>query len=176
MVGDRVREVRSRRWAHLCWSDVYEGFDEGARSAIGVAQDCSRRKGAVAAGADHLLVGVASGNCQVAGLLRVAGVTPEAVMAALPEGPPIVGERSDRWTARAKLALEMSLRERLAAGDAAIGVGHLALAVLNDACSEAAEVLRLLGVAGSGLRERLRSQGHVPSGCVPPSWPEPRGR
>lgn len=155
---------------------MYEGFDEAARSAIRVAQDCSRQRGAAAAGADHLLVGIASGNSQVAGLLRAAGLTPEASMAALPDGPPVDNERADRWTAQAKLTLEMSLRERLAAGDATIGVGHLALAVLNDSCTETADVLRTLGIAAGDLRERLRRQRHLPSGYVPPWWPEPRGR
>ncbi len=136
---------------------MFEGFSDAAKAAIYAAHEESHRLGASETGAGHLLLGILMTSPRTAGLLDGQGVTVEAVELALCGDREVApaGRRTDRWSASALNALEMSLRERLALGDPAIEVEHLTLAVVNENCSESARILADLGASPEVIRIRV---------------------
>jgi ATP-dependent Clp protease ATP-binding subunit ClpA len=63
------------------------------------------------------------------------------------------------FTARAKKALELSLREAVAMGDNFIGSEHVLLGLAREGDGVAAEILRSRGVDRAGLRAALQRDG-----------------
>ena len=60
------------------------------------------------------------------------------------------------FTPRAKKALELALREAIAAGDGFIGTEHVLLSVLRDEKALATSALRRTGAAPARVREALK--------------------
>lgn len=111
-------------------------------------------------GTDHLLLGVLAEEATGAALAGL-GVTLERARSAVIElrAP---GERTDAAprgatpiSARAREALEQSLREALRLGDDAIHAQHLLLSILRSEEGCAAKVLDRLGVAAAAIEQRF---------------------
>jgi Clp amino terminal domain, pathogenicity island component len=107
-------------------------IDGEARAAIGIDLDEIRRRAEAAFGPGAL----------ERGHRRRRGVRRRA--------------RHLRFTAPAKNALELALREALAAGDNHIGAEHVLLGLLRDEKAEAVAVLRRTGAPVGAVRDALR--------------------
>ena len=142
---------------------MFERFSDRARRVVVLAQDEARDLGHDYIGTEHLLLGLlhdSSGTaCQVLTRLQAP---PEAVRAKVGE---LVqpGDTTMRghvpFTAAAKKALEMSLREALQLGHNYIGSGHLLLGLLRQERGTAARVLAELGVALDQARPLVGETG-----------------
>jgi Clp amino terminal domain, pathogenicity island component/ClpX C4-type zinc finger len=135
---------------------VFERFSRQARHVVVLAQEESRRLGHSYIGTEHLLLGVLRAGQSVAlDALERLGVQPAQVRSAVEA---TVGRGGDAppghipFTADAKRALEMSLREALELGDNYIGTEHVLLGLVRDGESVAARVLAMVGAD----RDRLR--------------------
>jgi ATP-dependent Clp protease ATP-binding subunit ClpC len=131
---------------------VFERFSDRARRVVVLAQDEARDLGHDYIGTEHLLLGLlrdASGTaCQVLTRLQAP---PDAVrkkvgehVQARPYAEKMQGHVP--FSAPAKKALELSLREALQLGHNYIGSGHLLLGLLREEQGTAARVLAELGV------------------------------
>jgi ATP-dependent Clp protease ATP-binding subunit ClpC len=63
------------------------------------------------------------------------------------------------FTARAKKALELSLREAIAMGDNFIGAEHVLLGLMREGDGVAARILRSRGVDRAAVRAALERDG-----------------
>ena len=149
---------------------MFEGFSDDAKGAIYAAHAESRRLGASATGAEHLLLGIVTTDPGPAMIFADAGVTPAEVERLIANVGPALPERPDRWSLSGARVLEMALRERLALGDRLTDVGHVALAVTNVNAEESFHIMRQLGSSLPELRAGiLRSLGHA-GNEPPPAW------
>ena len=162
---------------------MFERFTRDARGTVERAQAEARALGAERIGAEHLLLGVATGSDRAAQVLadhgataralraRIRGVSDAAALASIGIDLEEVRRRAEAafgpgalkprtrgghipFTAAAKKALELSLREALAAGERHIGAEHVLLGLLRDE-----KVSALLGGAAVVLRDELSPAG-----------------
>jgi ATP-dependent Clp protease ATP-binding subunit ClpA len=141
---------------------MFERFTPEARRSLELASAVATGRGDAAISPDHLLAGLANPTSGLASeLLAEAGVDEEAVAAAMPQAPGGTGPTTPPFTASAKKALELSLREALNLAHAHIGSGHLLLGLLRLDEGAAASVLGGRGVTLDTTRDavRLRSEG-----------------
>jgi ATP-dependent Clp protease ATP-binding subunit ClpA len=156
---------------------MFERFTTGARQAIVLAQDESRRLHHKHIGTEHLLLGVLSEGGAGAGLLGTGGVTLEAARRRVPasDAPGTPGQIP--FTDGARRALEQALREGLRLGHDYIGTEHLALGLLADRDGAAAIILDDLGVSRSAIAAEAaelqpsQGRGAVQSGFAMTSEP-----
>jgi Clp amino terminal domain, pathogenicity island component len=134
---------------------VFERFSDQARRAVVLAQEESRRLGHSYIGTEHLLLGVVGAGGLAADALEQLGVTPAqlrtAVEATVGRGGGTPGHIP--FTAEAKRALEMSLREALQLGHNYMGTEHVLLGLIRDGESVGGQVLAEVGVDRDRLRQ-----------------------
>jgi hypothetical protein len=131
-------------------------FGADARRAVVGAQDAARSMAHDHVGTEHLLVGILSAGPDATGatMLERAGVTAAEVEA---EVVSAVGRGTEPtkghipFSPAAKKALELSLREAIAAGERRIGTEHLLLALTRDRTGVSAQLLARHGIE----RERV---------------------
>ncbi|MFB4317368.1 Clp protease N-terminal domain-containing protein [Actinomadura sp. 21ATH] len=133
---------------------MFERFTDRARHAVVLAQEESRLLGHDYIGTEHLLLGlIREDGGQEAGEVTAAlaplGIDLAAVRAKIEEvvGEGAGGGESERvpFTPRAKVVLELGLREAQRLGHEGIDAGHLMLGLLREGKGLAARVLRDLG-------------------------------
>ena len=149
---------------------VFEGFSDEAKAAIFAAHSAARRLGARDTGSEHLLLGIVTTDSPTAAVLAELGLTAANVEGVIIErpGPPAADQHLDRWTPACLPVFATCLANRLALGDALIGVGYLAVAIADERYGEAAPILAdLLGTSIPDVRATFLSHlGY-------PSWNEP---
>jgi len=160
---------------------MFERFTDRARRVLVLAQEEARDLNHAFIGTEHILLGlIRDGEGVAAQALDALGVTLAAVREKVEEaiGPssnPSPG--SPPFTPRAKIVLEMSLREALQLGHSYIGSEHMLLGLVREGDGVAAQVLNELGAdmarvrtqviqMMSGRVEKPSGRGDVPSGHV----------
>ena len=141
---------------------MIERFTAEARRSLELASAVATGRGDPAIGPSHLLAGLAnSGSGLACDLLAEAGVDEAAVTAAMPPAPGGAGPMTPPFTADAKKALELSLREALNLAHGHIGSGHLLLGLLRLDDDGAAAFLAEQGITLDATRDvvRRRSEG-----------------
>jgi ATP-dependent Clp protease ATP-binding subunit ClpC len=148
---------------------VLERFNEGARLVVVMAQEEARalRHGYI--GTEHLLLGLAREEKSVgAFVLRSLGVKIDEVRA---EVSRIVGLGDEApsghmpFTPRAKVILELALRESLALRHRYIGTEHILLGLAREGDGVANRILFELGATSQLITERtLETLGEFPPG------------
>lgn len=147
----------SERWRSA--GGLFTRFRPDARRSVVLAQEAARRLGHPSIGSDHVLLGLVLVDDGVgARALAGLGVTADATEAAIvagrgPAGNPPGGHIP--FTASAKKALEIALREALRLGHNSIGTEHILLALVRDARGPAASLLAGLGVEPDAVRAAL---------------------
>jgi ATP-dependent Clp protease ATP-binding subunit ClpA len=166
---------------------MFERFTRDAREIVERAQAEVRALAAERIGAEHLLLGVATGSGRAAQVLADHGATARALRARLRAvgdeaalaaigidlgelrrraeaqfGPGALdrGRRDCRhtpFTPQAKKALELSLREAIAAGDKRIGPEHVLLGLLCD--DDVQALLQRVGAPPALLRDEISLAG-----------------
>lgn len=156
---------------------VLERFTEPARQVVGFAQEEARllRRGRV--GTEHLLVGIARLEGDVAAdLLHGHGLTAEqargevARAVGVGDAEPGVGDLP--FTSAARNALDAALREALELGHAQIEPAHLLLAVLRQPDAVARRVVATTGAHPPQVRAEViarlgRDRRDVPADAAP---------
>jgi len=170
--GTRVTEAPMRRGSALLLAErikratmraqptgMFHRFTDRARRAVHLAQEEARLLRHDYVGTEHLLLGLLYEEEGVAAkALASLGISREQVRVQVEEitgrGQ---GSRSGPipFTARAKKALELSLREALALGHHHIGTEHLLLGLLRDGQGAAAQVLVRLGADHARVRDQV---------------------
>ena len=148
---------------------LLEPFAEEGRQAIVLAQDEARELGHRYLGTEHLLLGVLRhGEGRGARALASLGIDRATVLGAVVEdvgrGDEVV-EGTIPFTPRSKKALELALRESLAARSGAVDTGHVLLGVARVEDGVAARILARLGADAEKLRPGLiqhRARGSQP--------------
>jgi ATP-dependent Clp protease ATP-binding subunit ClpA len=144
---------------------VFERFTKAGSNTTSRALDAARRLGAEQVEPEHLLLALAEGDADPAArALHEIGVDGDAVAEAIEQdlvaaleavGVPAsvlastpVRPRGDRpgFSAQAKRALELAVREALRRGDRRIGTEHVLLALLRRPGLVGGRVLARLGV------------------------------
>jgi hypothetical protein len=150
---------------------VFERFTEGARQVVVLAQDEARALRHNYIGTEHLLLGLlAEEQGMAARVLDSLDVSPEEVRA---EVTRIVGNGDVAptgqipFTPRAKLVLELSLREALAASHDYIGTEHMLLALATENDGVASRILLDHGIHGERIRNEVFAL-LAPGAPVPP--------
>jgi Clp amino terminal domain, pathogenicity island component len=113
-------------------SHGFHRFSEAARSAVVASMNEARATGHPEIHPEHLVLGVlAVPGSEGARLLGDAGVTRDAVVAAL---PPAGGEVPELipYDARARKVLELTFRHALRLGHDGVGTGHILLALQEE--------------------------------------------
>lgn len=138
---------------------LLEPFAEDGRQAVALAQDEARELGHQYLGTEHLLLGVLRiEEGRGARALASLGIDREAVVAAVVED---IGRGSSSvegtipFTPRSKKALELALRESLAARSGSVDSGHVLLGVARVEDGVAARILERLGASLGTLRPAL---------------------
>ncbi|MEU8895722.1 Clp protease N-terminal domain-containing protein [Nocardia sp. NPDC048505] len=141
---------------------MFERFTDQARATVVRAQEEARSRGHEHIGTEHLLLGLFSDEHGVGmRALRSLDIEPETIRAEV-EVDVGRGERKASsghipFTAGAKQALELSLREAMALGHGYIGTEHILLALLREAEDVAARVLLRKGADLPTMRNRIRT-------------------
>jgi hypothetical protein len=138
---------------------MFERFTDHARRAVVRAQEEGSRLRHQHIGTEHLLLGLLrESQDATARALEAEGATLDSARA---KTEAIVGRGAKEpsghipFTARAKSALERSMRESNELGDGNIGTGHLLLGLIGEGDDTAAQILGQLGVDLSRLRDRM---------------------
>ena len=167
---------------------MFELFTAPARQVVAFAHDEARLLEHNYIGSEHLLLGLLRAEEGVAAdVLKDLGITPERVRDVVRIGGSSGEPTSDqlRFTPRAKKALELSQRERLAFRDGYITTAHILLALTRVGESSAARILFDLGadaehIGGELLRVRSTMGGSweertwgepIATGSTPREWP-----
>ena len=170
--GARVTEAPVRRGSALLLAErikratmraqptgMFHRFTDRARRAVHLAQEEARLLRHDYVGTEHLLLGLLyEGEGVAAKALASLGISREDVRGQVEE---ITGHGQGArsgpipFTARAKKALELSLREALALGHHYIGTEHLLLGLLRDGQGVAAQVLVRLGADHARVRDQV---------------------
>lgn len=139
--------------------NVFERFTEGARRALGLAQETARELGHNYVGTEHLLLGLLQAEDSPASrALAQAGVELEALQR---QTERLVGRGdyqftdSFGYTPRTKKIIELSLYEAKTLNNSYIGTEHLLLALIRERESVAARILQDLGVDLNELRKAM---------------------
>jgi ATP-dependent Clp protease ATP-binding subunit ClpA len=138
---------------------VFERFSDRARRVVVLALEEARNLGHGHIGTEHLLLGlVADEEATACRVLADLGVSAETLRDRVGEyageGTAVV-EGNIPFTARAKKALELSLREALRLRHTSIGTGHILLGLIGEAQGTAARVLTELGVELEAVRRQV---------------------
>jgi prophage maintenance system killer protein len=155
LVAERLRRVTVRRQP----AGRFRRFTDRARRAVQLAQEEARLLRRNYVGTEHLLLGLLyEGEGVAAKALASMGVSREDVRARVVE---IIGRGQSPpasqtpFTPRAKMVLELSLREALGLGHHYIGTEHLLLGLLREGQGVAAQVLVGVGADLGRVRERV---------------------
>ena len=137
----------------------FRRFTDRARRAVQLAQEEARLLRHDYVGTEHLLLGLLyEGEGVAAKALESMGVSRADVRAQVVEtighgqSPPA---SQTPFTCRAKMVLELSLREALALGHHYVGTEHLLLGLLREGQGVAAQVLVTVGADLGRVQERV---------------------
>ncbi len=132
-------------------SQGFSRFSDNARSTVVGSMTAARATGHPEIHPEHLVLGVlAVPDSEGARLLTGAGVTRDAVVAALPPASGDVPELIP-YDARSRKVLELTFRQALRLGHDKVGTGHILLALQQDEPADG--LLRRLGVGGLVVSE-----------------------
>ena len=153
---------------------MFERFTDRARRAVVLSQEVAKELDHDYIGTEHLLLGfIRDENNVAAKSLEHFGVTYDAVVA-------VVGKGDQRSTGhipfsiRAKLALELALRQALHIGHHYIAPEHILLALIQQGEGVALLTLKQLGVDPEQLRRHvLESLGIDPDTGKPKATADP---
>jgi len=146
---------------------MFERFSDSARRVVILAQGAARDRHHDVIGAEHLLLGVLESAAEdrapgTRAVLERLGLTPEAALATISLAPGPANHTPGAhlpFTTEAKTALEYSLRETMALGDALITPDHLLLGIMRAANgtpdSTAAQTITALRITAEPLRQSL---------------------
>jgi hypothetical protein len=155
LLSERLRRVTMRKQP----AGRFRRFTDRARRAVQLAQEEAQLLRHNYVGTEHLLLGLLyEGDGVAAKTLESMGVSREDVRAQVVE---IIGRGQSPpasqtpFTPRAKMVLELSLREALALGHHYIGTEHLLLGLLCEGQGVAAQVLVRVGADLGRVRERV---------------------
>ena len=155
---------------------MFERFTEHAKRVTMLAKEEASRAGLAAIGPDQLFVGVLTDDGGAGfRLLQQLGVDVADLRDQLRKqtGGGAVSPPELPFTAQAKKALELSLREAIRLGDHCIGSEHLVLGLLREGNSEGS---RILGDRGIAVPEAEAGLAFVARESLPPANPaEPGG-
>ena len=155
LLAGRLRRVTVRTQP----TGRFRRFTDRARRAVQLAQEEARLLRHDYVGTEHLLLGLLyEGEGVAAKALESMGVSRADVRAQVVEtighgqSPPA---SQTPFTCRAKMVLELSLREALALGHHYIGTEHLLLGLLREGQGVAAQVLVTVGADLGRVQERV---------------------
>ena len=161
---------------------MFERFTDRARRVVVLAQEEARALDHSHIGTEHLLLGlIREGDGVAARALESLGISLQAVRQQVGE---IVGRGQQApsghipFTPRAKMVLELSLREALQLGHNYIGTEHILLGLIREGDGVAAQVLVKLGADPTRVRQQViqllaGSQGKEPAAAGAPSVTAP---
>ena len=149
--------------------EFYERLTTSASRAVKYAQDEARRMGSSSVGTEHVLLGlVREGEGVAARVLELLGVSLGRLRAEVAqhmgsEDQRVAGHGIATWSAKAKRALELSMHEAMELNPRLglpnyIDTEHVLLALLRDADSAAARVLRSMSVDPERVRREIIKQ------------------
>jgi hypothetical protein len=138
---------------------LFERFTDRARRVIVLAQEEARRLNHNYIGTEHILLGLLrEGEGVAAKALKSLGIHLEGVRQQIEE---IIGQGQQApsghipFTPRAKVVLELSLREALQLDHNYIGTEHILLALVREGEGVAAQVLVKLGADLNRVRQQV---------------------
>lgn len=144
---------------------MFERFTDRARRVLTLAQEEGRQLGHSVIGTEHLLLGLIDEDAGIAAkALKSLGISHEAVRQSVEEILTLeeIGERrqnaptgSPPFTPRAKVVLELALRESLQLGHSYIGTEHILLGLVREGDGVAVQVLTGLGADPDRVREQV---------------------
>jgi ATP-dependent Clp protease ATP-binding subunit ClpC len=138
---------------------MFERFTDRARRVLVFAQEEARDLGHALLGTEHVLLGlIREGDGVAAKALDVLGITYDLVrekVKVLTEFATEDSPHSQPFTPRAKMVLEMSLREAVQLGDSYIGTEHVLLGIVRQGDGTAAQILNELGVEMSDIENQV---------------------
>jgi prophage maintenance system killer protein len=154
-LAERIKRATLRKQP----KGMFQRFTDRARRAVHLAQEEARLLRHNWVGTEHLLLGLLyEEEGAAARALASLGISRESVRVQVEEMIGY-GESSPAgpipFTARAKKALELSLREALQLGHHYLGTEHLLLGLLREGEGIAAQVLTRLGTDYARVRERV---------------------
>lgn len=142
---------------------MFQRFTPETRQSLHLAVTTAMQRGDAAISPDHLLFGLTAPSSGLAShLLAEAGIDEAAVVASMPPPPGGTGPSNPPFTAAAKKALELSLRESLNLGHAHIGSGHLLLGLLRLAEGEKTSLLPTAALSLDSARTAVRTRSEGP--------------
>jgi ATP-dependent Clp protease ATP-binding subunit ClpC len=137
---------------------MFDRFNENARRILLVAQESAREMGHGHIGPEHLLYALLVSEGEPKRALQAAGLDPAETRRAVDEiagGAGMGGGTHLPFSALAKRALEMSLREAIALGSAVLTPDHLLLGLVADADGPAARMIVNAGSTVDAVRADL---------------------
>jgi ATP-dependent Clp protease ATP-binding subunit ClpA len=150
---------------------VFERFTERARQVVVLAQDEARLLRHTYIGAEHLLLGLLREEEGLAArVLESLDITVEEVRAQIAR---IVGQGDEvlegqiPFTPRAKVVLELSLREALSLGHNYIGTEHILLGLVRENQGVAARILLDFDADATKIRDEVVRMLSRPGGRRP---------
>jgi ATP-dependent Clp protease ATP-binding subunit ClpA len=154
---------------------MFERFTDRARQVVVFAQDEARMVRHDYIGTEHILLGLLREDDGVAArVLDSLGITADRVrseVARYAGQGDVVSTGQIPFTARAKRALELALREGLALGSRSIGTEHLLLGLVRGNDGVAVRILDDLDADPATIRERVIAMLGTPT-----TAPGPRPR
>jgi ATP-dependent Clp protease ATP-binding subunit ClpA len=137
---------------------MYARFTESARAVMVTANREAMRVNHEYIGTDHILVGLAVGETNLATQVLASHVDVETIRQKLAEMPKI----EDGKTSRAKKVVEHAMGEARRLFHLQVGPEHLLLGLLHDASSDASRALSELGIDLDQLKAEILNQ--LPAG------------
>jgi ATP-dependent Clp protease ATP-binding subunit ClpC len=138
---------------------MFERFDQRARRVVVLAQEEARMHNHNYIGTEHILLGVIhEGEGIAAKALESLGISLDVVRRQVEE---IIGQGQQApsghipFTKRAKLVLELSLRESLQLNHGYIGTEHILLGLIREGDGVAAQVLVKLSADLNQIRQQV---------------------
>jgi hypothetical protein len=156
---------------------VFERFTDSARQVLVLAQEEARLLGHNFIGTEHLLLGILHQDSEAAHVLTELGASPPAVRERVEETIGLAGGRpsgSPPFTPRSKKVLELSLREALQLGHSNIDTVHILLGLVREGEGVACQVLVMLGIDLSEVRQQVIQQLAGVEGHETPENPTPQ--
>ena len=147
---------------------MFERFSDRARRVVVLAQEESRMLSHNYIGTEHLLLGLLhEGEGGAARALESLGISLEAARQQVEE---IIGQGKQTqsghipFTPRAKMVLELSLREVQQLGDNYIGTEHILLGLVREGGGVGAQILVNLGADLKQVRRQVIQLRTLPAG------------
>ena len=138
---------------------MFERFTDRARQAVSLAQEEAKRLDHGYIGTEHVMLGLIRQTDGVAArALESLGISLDGVRQQVEE---IIGRGQQtpsghiKFTPRAKMVLELSLRESLQLGHNYIGTEHILLGLIREGDGVAAQVLVQLGADLNRVRQQV---------------------